>query len=411
MSHYYYNTLLAYEPVHSEYSYQVNDHPLTEPFWQQYPIWAQPEQLQHISIHPKNNYYKFAMDEQPLVIGYNTKNGKRLSAGQKSSKAKSPDKPRAKGKVDVYVGVVFLQKVLFSHLLRFSTTAQKAFPRPPKKAEKDESQPVKRDWADDDEEGIDAEKLSLDVAKLSLGTQSDNSAIVSKKKTLDVGLSTLWIQPPAEAFKFAFNWMYEAARGPQDQQLLVFGVPNPDNLSLEKLIDLYAAGLCLGLRPRPVKHLTDIFERISKNPPTLEEIVYIHEHLPVNDSVMTRAINSFLTYKSATSEVYTKAERDAIEKYFHEVDGDLYNRFTDINNYRQEQRRTRLRDQGALRLQKLAEGSEPFIDEGGVRYPDSRAGESKSPAAEGGGQRRARGGGKNQQARGKKGSEKGRVAS
>lgn len=387
MSQLYINHLpAAYEPdPRFEYSSSIYDSDV-EPFWQQYPIWALPSQLRHLPLRPNNNYYKYAMEENHVVIGYNTKNGKKLPQGQTGKTVKSPAKPRPKGKVDVYIDQTFIRQAPLGLLVRFSTAAQATFPKPQKNAPAEDKEPVKHEWAEDEDKIVDVEKLTADIAKLSHTTSPEKvGKSTSKNRRLDLGLDTLWTQPPVDAFLFAFDWMH-AAQSSKSDDLLEFGVPAPDRLSLEKLVDLYAAALCLGLRPKPRKHLADLFDRLTKYPPSLADIVYIHEHLPVSDSVMTRAISSFLTNRGAVSEVYNKDERLAIEKYFSEVDEDLYTRFKDILEYREGHRRAVKRDQNASRLQRLAEGTDSFDNDGqdGEQTEDGAG----PPAIEGGGRGR-----------------------
>lgn len=376
MSQFYFN-IPVYDPISFGYPYQTGEPQVTEPFWQQYPSWTQPDQFNNYNqIQPSNNYYRYNMDTEPLVIGYNTKNGRKIPEHKKNSTGQPnrEDKPRAKGKVDVYINGVFIQVVPLSLLVRFSTTAQDAFPKPGKKAEgSEEKESTVRNWADDEGDEINVEKLTSDMAKLKQPSETGNATTSASKvacfeppvvddhgpnKKFDVNLESLWMQPPLEAFKFAFDWMYEARRTSNGEAVLAYGVPDPNKLPLSKLVDLYAAALCLRLRPPPGQLRSDLFVRLTENAPSIDDVKYMHEHLPVDDRVMTRMITSFLQNRGASNQVYTKAQRDEIEAYFYKVDDPLYYRFQEIVDYRDNQRKARLREKGANRLQKLAEGFE-----------------------------------------------------
>ena len=383
----YYPYIFEYDPFLFGHPHDLAEPQFTEPFWQQYPSWTQAHQPPSSQIYPTTFYdprFLTTMDSETVYIGKNTRNGhKKMNSGNgpnHGGKGKAPHNQtlKPKGKVDVYIDDAFIQDMPLGTLVRFSKTAAAAFPKPGPVKEVETgkgAETTPHDWAEDEEKSVDVEKLTAEVGKLNTSSNAakastskaaeksaantvDEATTKHSNKELNLNLDTLWFQPSVEAFDFVFKWMHMAKNARPGEQPLDYGVPQPEKLSLEKLFDMYAAALCLDLRPFPHKHRHDLMTRVTEKKILLADLQYVHEHLPVDDPVMTRLITSFYENKDARNSYYVKAEIDLIEQYVCEVDPQLCSRFKEIGDARQEKTQARRRRKGENRMQQLAEGLE-----------------------------------------------------
>ena len=337
----------------------------TQLFWQQYPRWTQPSQQVYNYQHHYPTHNIKPMESQTIFIGSNTKNG-RILPPESMTVRNNRFTPRPK--VDVYVNGIFVRQMPLGTLVRFSKTAAAAFPKlDTTTKDKDKSAEVETSpaCADRGNDNVDVEELTAEVAKLGTGAQTPtapnvvlqtqtNSSAQPLVKQLDLYLGTLWYQPTPQSIKFALQWMEEARTARHGEAVLIYGVPQPEALSLQNLVDTYAAALCLDLRPFPHKHRHDIMTRMTDVRPMLPDVHYIHEHLPVDDPVMTRLITSFFQHKAKHS--YAHGEAEAIEDYVYVANDDqLFKRFEDIQKDRDEKAKLRTRRRGAAKMQSIAQ--------------------------------------------------------
>ena len=226
-----------------------------------------------------------ANETPTMLIGSNTVSGHR---------AKSKGPPT----VEVSTDGTFLRRVPLKELTRFSKVAAAAFPRP---------EPSEK--------------------------PANVGAAQSSKKQLDLHLNTFKLQPPEDAFDLAFEWMDNAKLTPRGNPLPDYCVPQPESLGYERLVDSYAAAVVLDIRPAPHKLRRTLLSCITEERPTRATLKYVHEHLPINDVVMTRFITSYFEHRDKSE--YTREEQDEIElKYVCVVDPELHKRFKDIGNSR-----------------------------------------------------------------------------
>ncbi|KAK3711209.1 hypothetical protein LTR37_009803 [Vermiconidia calcicola] len=373
MSHFFNAPIYYYEPTLLGHPHEQAEPTATEPFWQQYPPWAQPDQ--HI-----NNYYNqppffrpftmsHAMDSAPVIIGKNTNNGRKVT-NPANNRGPNPNRPI--GKVEIFSNGKHVGTMPLGPLTRFSKLAAETFPKPT--APKDTANEGSKVTKGDNEEAQDAgaEQLAADVGKLEINNEAKGkgkevnekveSDDRSSTKRLDIYLDTLYIQPTQRGFDFAFGWMHEAKHTERFQAPVQYGVPHPENLTLAKLIDIYAAGLALNVRPPPLAAKDALMTRVSNISPKIEDVQYVCEHLPIADPVVTRLINSYFNHKFSRHADYTPEEIEEIEVYFTTVDEALFNRYDEVDKHRrmvgaEKRRKLRERDAGH-NLQQLAQGGE-----------------------------------------------------
>ena len=381
-----YMLILEQDPILLGHPHEQAEPQLTEPFWQQYPSWTNPNQPINNHIYSTTFYYPpvstAAMDSQTLYIGSNTKNGQKGSGSTNAVANRSFHKEvvKPKGKVDVFIDDEFIREMPLGTLIRFSKAAAAAFPKPKpgKEAQnRGEADSTPQDWAEDDEKEVNVEQLTAQVENLSANPQATEAsskgtepgaaiasptanAVSSTKipnQVLDLKLDTLWRQPPVTAFNFAFEWMHLAKVARPGDTVLEYGVPRPVTLSLENMVDIYAAALCLDLRPFPHRHRHALMGRVTDKRPLVADLTYVHEHLPINDPVMTRMISSFFHHRDVYNS-YSKAELNLINEYVYNVDKALFNRFGDIGEHRKQNQEAFRRQRREDRMQQFAEGLE-----------------------------------------------------
>jgi hypothetical protein len=275
------------------------------------------------------------MDVETVHIGAKTKNGRQLT------------KPNGRGKVDVWANGIFIKEMPIGVLCQFSKVAAATFPRPEvkDKAVNGNANGVKgseatekngpTNWADDDG---DAQKAATELAKLNTNPAPKvNTTANAGKKELNLYLDKLYLQPPVEAFNFAFQWMDRAKDTPRGEKVVDYGVEYPERITLENLVDIYAVALVLDIRPAINKHRVHVMNKMTEQRPTLATLVYVHEHLPIDDVAMTRFITSYFEHRERSE--YTVGEIEKIEDYVCTEDRVLHARFTDIGKARDQKRK------------------------------------------------------------------------
>ena len=380
---YFYQPTHTYDPRLFGHPHEPSETQITEPFWHRYPPWAvPPSSLKKLQSNPL-----FNMDSQTTFIGSKTKNGQRFQEQAKGHvnqhQRKTNTKPQ--GKVDVYVSGEFIKEMPLSVLVRFSKIAAANFPKPvealeAKEVEKSgktggEGDAKSTDWAEEDgTEKLDVDKLTAEVGKLKSPSQNETSAptivngsgimaIASSKpseqanKQLDLAWVDLRVQPPRSGFEYAFEWMQKAKNARPGQPVTDYCVDDPHKLSAQRLVDMYAAALCLDLRPFPHKHRHALMTRITDERPLLAQLSYVHDHLPLTDPVVTRAITSCLQHNEHHR--YSTVEWNMARNYVNYTDQGIYDRFVEIDTARQEIWQNRKQQKVQDSLQAAAESQDP----------------------------------------------------
>lgn len=410
------NSNFNYNPAYPAYYYdpRLFGHPhevapqqFTEPFAYQYPPWTQPNQGLYYS--PNFNQYfqhplhaNYTMDTQVLKIGTKFNN-----AGKDAKKGVDRPKPRPQEMVEVFVGETLIKQMPLRTITRFSSLASETFPRPPKEQEKkvatgngeSEGEEVNKDWADAKGGKVDVNKLAKQVQDLPLttggetegasnsgstnggktatamvkvsshmahkGPEAHKSAKTSTtpiKRILTLGEPNL-VAPTAAAVRTCLDWMTTNSTVHGDMKLGVFLIPK--NAAVTSLVNVYAAAMCLGMRPFP-RNLEEVLKQIvTDEPPKATMLQYFYERLP-DSSVLTRIITSCVQHSEQGQ--YEAVEYEAIDAYVGANEW-LYDRFAEI----QASRVRRRRENGAKRamqrdwaeLEKEAGAEEAGL---GVRY-------------------------------------------
>lgn len=121
-------------------------------------------------------------------------------------------------------------------------------------------------------------------------------------------------------------------------QLPAFGTSDPDAQPLPPLVDLYAAAQSLEFCVFPRKLRDYILGRLSNFPPLLPDLTLVHYHLPVEDTVMTRLLTSFVEHRG----IYTAQQAGEFLYYIYQgdetgQDPDLSRRFKRIQAHHRQQ--------------------------------------------------------------------------
>lgn len=367
--HFNHNTI-TFEPGQLEHSSNIfntlNIRPV-DPFWFHYYNQVnQAYQLDPSFYHQFllfSTYYNGTMDTETIVIGSNTRNGRVIKP--ESSKPYNAQK-KGTAKIDVYANGVFLRQMPFKVLVRFSKATAAAFP---KKADEDKDAKKANaakttdntkdrksitDWAEDDGEMPDVVKEMKKLQPANTNA-APKSATRLGKSSINFSLETMYIQPSKEAFDFSFQWMHIAKEAGHGDAVLNFGVQNPDNVGLEKMVDLYAVALILDIRPAPHKHRFELLTKMTEAKPTLAGLKYVHERLPVEDFVVTRFITSYFDHRDRPDCAYTDEELKAIEDYVCTIDMALHTRFKEIGASRSQRSKYLRKRREEARLEKATE--------------------------------------------------------
>jgi hypothetical protein len=395
-SNYSYKTF-TYDPISFGYPHNIAEPQLTEPFWHQYPEWANSQQqvgdtsLYYQPIpYPLFNPAAMEHENEPATtyIGRNTVNGriiKKVTSPQQGKRTLA--KSKGNFKVEVSSNGTFIQQMPIKVLTRFSKVAAAAFPRPelsdkPVNGEingvggDDKNGPT--NWADDEGKDVDVEKLTADIAKLNTDSapKVNGGAAQSSKKKLNLNLDTLYLQPPVKAFIFAFDWMHEVKKTAYGEPPLDYGGKHPEQFTLEELVEIYTAALVLDIRPNCHKLRSALLSSITEQRPTLATLMYVHEHLPIDDVAMTRFITSYFEHREKRE--YTPTETAEIEDYVCTEDVELYERFKDIGNAREARAKVRRRRIAEARMQRITEGNQNgAVKADGIEFVDAETEEGR----------------------------------
>lgn len=413
MSHLYYdNNIITFEPGKLEHSSDSLNIPTIESFWcGYYNQVSQAYQVDPSFYHQfllYSSYYPSTMDTETLVIGSNTRNGRVIKP--ESERPRRANK-KGDGRVDVYTNGVFIRQVPFKVLVRFSKATAEAFPKKTneakaaskvnatKSADKAKEKDSATDWADDNS---DIPEVAKELKKLNLNnnTSAGKSFTRPGKSSIDFKLDSIYIQPPTQAYEFAFSWMNIAKEAGHGDAVLNFGVSDPEHMSLEKMVDLYAVALILDLRPAPHKHRFELLTKMTDQKPTLATLKYVHERLPVHDVVVTRFITSYFEHRDRPGHAYTDAELQAIEDYVCTMDVALHTRFKEIGDSRAQKSKYLRKRREEARLEKATEeylNASDNVQSGGIEFMSTGAGEQEKGQKKGGsGGNSRRGGGRKQ---------------
>ena len=292
-----------------------------------------------------------ANETPTMLIGSNTVNGNRNKRGTSAKQKKRP-LPKSKEylQVEVSANGTVVRQMPLQVLTRFSKVAAAAFPRP---------EPSEK--------------------------PANVGAAQSSKKKLDLHLNTFKFQPPEDAFDLAFDWMDNAKLTPRGNPTPDYGGPQPESRSLEEQVNIYAAAVALGIRPAPHKLRQTLLSCITEERPTRATLKYVHEHLPIDDAVMTRFITSYFEHRETHK--HPSAEEEEIVYYVCNVHEKLYDRFKEIEESRGSRGKARRRPPRRIaegRMQEIAR-----VETGGIQLVDAESRVARGLTA--GGRSRGRG--------------------
>lgn len=118
--------------------------------------------------------------------------------------------------------------------------------------------------------------------------------------------------PTFRAVEHTLKWMKESEnRRGALTPVFVWDEETP----LSDLLDVYATLHAFGLRPFPQKLKIDIFDRISRAPPTLGMFKAVTQYIPLADSIVTRIITAMVDYGDRNA--YFVSDIDAMEGYMY----------------------------------------------------------------------------------------------
>lgn len=326
-----------------------------------------PEGDEHPFYHQQllfSSYYNSmsAMELETLFIGSNTRNGRPIKDHGHAKHYNNGNK--TPGKIEVYANGVYLKQMPFKVLVRFSKAASAVFPKNAniskagdgsvkgKKADGQTEKEEPKKWADDD--GKTPPRLPQEAAKPNEDT-SPTSISASRPANGQINFyhEKMWIQPPKEAFEYAFNWMSIAKETPPTEKPLDYGAQDPDMFNLEQLVDLYAVALVLDIRPPVHKHRFNLLTKLTETKPTLATLTYVHERLPLSDVAVTRLITSYFEHYDRYD--YSEAEYNEIWGYVSYVDLELHTRFEEIEEARRQKSRAMKKRREESKLERATE--------------------------------------------------------
>ena len=122
--------------------------------------------------------------------------------------------------------------------------------------------------------------------------------------------------PAAAAFKFAFAWMREAAATPGSDLPISYGPPELNRLSHAEMIDIYAAGVWLQIRPAQTDNRNAVIAQFTGRPLGLADLGQAHEMLPAKDPLVEKMLLTHLTYKFSDAK-YAATNAKHIENYIY----------------------------------------------------------------------------------------------
>lgn len=295
----------------------------SEPFWWQYPTLVKVGSIvtysDYYTIHlqpPSDKVMDCHVKEQaPVIIGSNTRNGRRTLATPVAIKPRDNPKPdpksyretvhykmhKAMGMVEIQVGGVVVSEVELKTLVRFSKAAALKFPKPPR-----------------------------------LNDINTNPANSDKRKVMNLDDPRFWQFPSPDAIQHVLDWMRKASKTIRGGIPPDCVVPETSDAEFGFRCEVYAATLLLDIRPRPKEAVDQLKRHITDTPPTLAMLQTVHELLPIDDVIMTRTITSYFEHVEPGDYKADPAEDVKIQQYVTdvEVDFELFKRFEDVQNAR-----------------------------------------------------------------------------
>jgi len=301
-----------------------------------------PQQLPTIQTNPYSSLtfsqFQFLVDQPYImdvpntVIGSNSR-----SAGQdRNFEQKSLRKPSEL--VDIYAKGRYIATCHLRLLVRFSSTAAEAFPKPkdPNHASKDCETNRKEHLAVEDDAKVNVRKMmeefdNLQIVKGGECEQKDpSSATVQERvrknvigdlknitecqveasaplvKLLNLDREDVWEPPRPEAVKAFLGWMRANRTVRGYEKLTEFHIPQQSALC--SLIDMYAAAVALKIRPFPHHLYATLLCELSDRPPKVADIQYLALRVPIDDHAVTRSITTavkFHEHRAYTREEWT----------------------------------------------------------------------------------------------------------
>jgi len=309
------------------------------------------------------------MDTQPVLIGSNTKNGRR----KPQPKPERPVFVKPEGMVDCFIEGEFIEEVPLARLIRFSKTAADAFSRSTWTVTKASSKPTESTTAERKDSAVPSEtgvaQLTSDMENMS--KPSDISTTTPpENKRLDLDWEALWTQPDIDVLRFIFQVMEETeistAKGHQiDMSKSIADMYRYHNQSLGVYIEFYAAAQCLQLRPWTAVCRRDVLAAIERGSIKPGHIQSMHEQIAPYENMkfMTLLINRWLAVPFEEPKENHYDDREEDEAYLCNTTDELYYLFTRLRN-QFEKRRQYVLQSGTEASQKSAtvEASSAVVD-------------------------------------------------
>ncbi|KJX92645.1 hypothetical protein TI39_contig5834g00012 [Zymoseptoria brevis] len=239
------------------------------------------------------------MDTQPVIIGFgpNSRYGKAPPADAPTRRHFKPEL------VDVYIVDEFVEAVPRQVLIRFSIVAAKTFPRPVKSSNKteaagttersDQPQSPRDSGYHGSPKPVAGHRTTSPAVQTGTILRSPlHSSAPKGRKQLSLFLDAPEM-PSFEAVQTALKWMKDNGDADSSARLLDYGPSSLGGIQLIDLIDLYQVALCFDMRPFPNRIRFEIFNRLTNNRPDVNTFRQLTRFLPLDDSAVARAINSF----------------------------------------------------------------------------------------------------------------------
>ena len=332
------------------------------------------------------------MEEATVYIGYKTANGHKIKEPRMIRTNKYQGDPLKKpwGLVTLYVDGLNMFDVELKPLIRFSRTVATAFPkRNPTKETKEAKDGVEtkagaeaKDEAGPKDEaetkagaqakakaGAEEGKKGASTAAKSREQAAPRFAVEvfvdeqSKKRVVNItGVGReFWTVPDQHSFDVVYQWMLQAQRTPNGVKyadLKLSDEGHNKGYTMRDLVDVHAAADVLGLHPRPAVLRQQMLDHISNHSPQAEDIQYLHEHLPVQDSAITRMINTYFL-RGGQKLGYTEETFDAFGNYIDECgDRNLVKRYNALVAARRRARKHERKAEVERRQQQKMQGQQ-----------------------------------------------------
>ncbi|SMR48201.1 unnamed protein product [Zymoseptoria tritici ST99CH_3D1] len=259
------------------------------------------------------------MDTQPVIIGFGPK-----SRYRKPAPSDAPSRRHFKPElVDVYIMDEFIEAIPRRVLIRFSIVAAKTFPRPVNPGNKIQAAPT-TETSDRSQSPRDSgyhgspgpaaghRARASPVQTSTIVTSPLHSSAPKGRKQLKLYLDAPEM-PSYDAVQTALKWMKDNADADGSARLLDYGPSSLEDAQLIDLIDLYQTALCFDIRPFPKRIRIEILSRLTNNRPDVNTFAQLSRFLPIDDSAIARAINSFHDFWRAKE--YTSEEMSAFSAF------------------------------------------------------------------------------------------------